>query len=1171
MWFGDIDIPAELVQAAQAGQLVLFIGAGASMSAPASLPSFASLVDSIVTRTRTTIDPRDAGQFDRILGKIHDTGVKVHNLVAEAIGLPGSAPNRLHKAVIAVANSNPPLRIVTTNYDLHLTAAAGDAGLAPEVFRGPALPTGDDFQGIVHLHGALDREPRSLIVTDRDFGRAYLRDAWATRFAERMFARYTVAFIGYSHGDVVLSYLARALVSAGGRYIFTHEPEKSEWKSLGIIPIAYPLTAGTHDALPDGLERWAKLSSMGYLDHHRRITELVSERPPSIPEDISYLEDCFESPQYLRYFTDGAHGHEWLWWAAERPQFSHIFAPDHGGGSNLTIADTIARWVIDDYILNPDESATALILMRDRAWSDRTLSMITQGLFAHGGGISEWLAPWLLLVLQRTPTGPSDLLDMILIHESWCDRVGPSLLLLFEHRTRPRLVSRPSFTDKNEVLFDVDLAGGQDWLRQAWTQILKPALSQNASALLDLTVSQIQSAYRIYKAATPGRSWDVFSFRRAAIEDHQRDHLGDSLDVLIDAARDCIEHLLTSDVHMVSHRLDEWFKAPESILRRLAIHGLRVRTDLDPEEKIQRISETTVLYDLETQHEVFKLLADVTPQVGEGVVSLLLEHVMQGPPDSGLDDRSTAYRRYNLLVWLNRHVSGSNPIADAFDSVQRDHPDFGPREQPDLHVTTTSGFVEDAEPFTAEELHSRFADDPAGTLEAIREFREEEDAFHWTGPTWRGALQTTRSWIRLYPFDGLGASRHLKDDEGQLRAAFIDGWSESELSLPQVKEVVSVLASWDADQVRHPIARMLASGGVGTKVTAWHRYPEARSLAMSLWPDSFSDGALSASVNDPYLEALNHPAGNLAQFWLHAIAHDWKRDVDSWKGIPADLRVQLDRMVNATDRNGLLARVILAEDLRFLHAADAPWAESRLLPLFDWSANSEEADALWNAFLSYGQFDDRLLAAGLLQGYLKTCAHTQRLGKQATSRLAFHLASVALQSSIDPNSWILDFVAMAPPELRAEWASNVGRLLRDFSADESNMQWDRWIREYWTGRAASVPIPFTPGESAEMAKWVMGLRQQLPQVVRLARESSATPANLRQLLRVVAEEDFTDDATHWAEFLTDCLARVDHSSFAIDHYLPGIVESLRLAAPDLDLKPLINEALRLGCRSAGSW
>ncbi len=46
--------------------------------------------------------------------------------------------------------------------------------------------------------GRSAEEARHLIVTDKDFGRASLRNAWAAQFLERTFASFTVLFVGRS-------------------------------------------------------------------------------------------------------------------------------------------------------------------------------------------------------------------------------------------------------------------------------------------------------------------------------------------------------------------------------------------------------------------------------------------------------------------------------------------------------------------------------------------------------------------------------------------------------------------------------------------------------------------------------------------------------------------------------------------------------------------------------------------------------------------------------------------------------------------------------------------------------------------------------------------------------------------------------------------------------------
>ena len=105
-------------------------------------------------------------------------------------------------------------RIVTTNFDL-LFEQASEAVFddKPEVFRAPALPLGHQFRGIIHVHGAVSR-PNEMVLTDLDFARAYLTEGWARRFLIELFRNFTVLFVGYSHDDTILSYLARALPGA---------------------------------------------------------------------------------------------------------------------------------------------------------------------------------------------------------------------------------------------------------------------------------------------------------------------------------------------------------------------------------------------------------------------------------------------------------------------------------------------------------------------------------------------------------------------------------------------------------------------------------------------------------------------------------------------------------------------------------------------------------------------------------------------------------------------------------------------------------------------------------------------------------------------------------------------------------------------------------------------
>ena len=305
VWIGDVDIPEELVAAARAGTLVLFVGAGASRDAPANLPDFRLLTQQIATEAAIDIEPGELDKPDELLGRIADLGVDVHLRVRSLIDAPGSWPNLLHGAIVDLAKAMPTPRIVTTNYDSHLTTVICGAPLAWDEYMAPALPMGNEFSGVVYLHGSLRQPPKRLIVTDADFGRAYIRDAWAARFLERMFGKYTVLFIGYSHGDVVMRYLARSLgPQSDRRYVLTHDPDASDWRRLDLKPVGYKLRASRHSALPEAIGRWAALLAMGQLDHRNRIAQLVAAPPSEIPEEQSYLQSVLDDERLVRHFTD---------------------------------------------------------------------------------------------------------------------------------------------------------------------------------------------------------------------------------------------------------------------------------------------------------------------------------------------------------------------------------------------------------------------------------------------------------------------------------------------------------------------------------------------------------------------------------------------------------------------------------------------------------------------------------------------------------------------------------------------------------------------------------------------------------------------------------------------------------------------------------------------------
>lgn len=498
MWIREVDFPEVLIGAHRAEKLVIFVGAGASRDAPSGLPDFRTLTADIAAEAQAEVTADELEKPDVLLGRLDDQGVDVRLRVAARIGVPLSRPNRLHRTIVDLAAARPPIRLVTTNYDLHLSSVLEDVDIEVNEYIGPALPMGDDFRGLVYLHGNLRQEARHLVVRDRDFGRAYLRDAWATRFLERMFATFAVLFIGYSHSDVVMQYLARALGPGAPRYVLTSDPSAANWRRLGILPIGYEVVDGSHVALVDAVEGWASWMSMGLLEHRQRVSELVSAPPSQVPEEASYLEMLIGDGEKVGLFAELARGEEWLLWASARPEFRQIFDPT---GALRDTSQALSYWFAEHFVMVEELTGAALKVVRDAGGRLGPLvwSAIGHQLHRFDGPRPEWLETWVVSLIQSDSDNREPWLDYALVASRWPEHRATALLL-FDHLTEPLATHEQSFGLGGDARFDVRLRGDNGWLRKAWQDLFLPNVAQAAPEVSAIVERHLRRAHQLLVA-----------------------------------------------------------------------------------------------------------------------------------------------------------------------------------------------------------------------------------------------------------------------------------------------------------------------------------------------------------------------------------------------------------------------------------------------------------------------------------------------------------------------------------------------------------------------------------------------------------------------------------------------------------------------------------------------
>ena len=327
-----------------------------------------------------------------------------------------------------------------------------------------------------------------------------------------------------------------------------------------------------------------------------------------------------------------------------------------------------------------------------------------------------------------------------------------------------------------------------------------------------------------------------------------------------------------------------------------------------------------------------------------------------------------------------------------------------------------------------------------------------------------------------------------------------------------------------------------------------------------------------------YTQARTHPAGKLALYWVNAVAADWKEaGDDNWQGLSNEMRATLNALLAGDDHRTAMAEAILASQLGFFSAADREWCLEKILPLFNWDT-PDQAGRAWDGFLAVGVANPHLLEDGLLDRYIETASeHMGDLQKEAKDRLFQHLAAIALRSSVYPLTWIEEFTAkIGDKTVREKWVRAITGHLPSLPEGAVELQWERWMREYWQRRIRGIPRMLTKPEASAMASWVLELEAptSIAEGVELALSS---PAQLREntdLLYDLAEGKFEKAPSAYGKLVAHLLKGTKlskGSGFWECPHLDKIVQQLRAFAQEDSIEEIKTHALILGCREASEW
>ena len=275
------DIPDDLILAVNEGRATFLCGAGVSRRV--DLPSFKCLTENVFKRLgESPVDEAaeriamDGEQYDRALRSLEKRtrppGMPslVRDTVADLLAAP-SVPLPDHIALLQLSrDSEGRPRLLTTNFDTLFERAAVEGGFPKTPSHaGVSIPKagGERDHGILHLHGrisddALGLERTDLVLTSADFGDAYLRSGWASRYIEDRMRLGLLVLVGYAAEDAAMRLLLETLDADRDRFkdlnhIYAIEKKTldsaSLWKAKGIKPIEF----SDHDDIYANLSEWA--------------------------------------------------------------------------------------------------------------------------------------------------------------------------------------------------------------------------------------------------------------------------------------------------------------------------------------------------------------------------------------------------------------------------------------------------------------------------------------------------------------------------------------------------------------------------------------------------------------------------------------------------------------------------------------------------------------------------------------------------------------------------------------------------------------------------------------------------------------------------------------------------------------------------------------------------
>ena len=1131
MKLSDIDYPIEFLAALRNGDLVVFAGAGVSKGSPACLPDFQELAEEIARGTGRCVNT----PLDRFLGDLDREGVRIHVKAAACLRSKRARPTSLHRNLLRLLLASGKPRVVTTNFDELFEEVAilnrEELGRLA-LYQAPALPRGKDFVGLAHVHGALDR-PEDMVLTDRDFARAYLTEGWARDFLSDLFENHPVLFVGYSHSETLMDYLARALPPQETKLRWVlygdKQPNNERWNDLGVQVIPFPQnTADDFSALDEGIAVLAEYAKRGWKEWKCVIASLVQDPPQEHDaESLDQLADIMSQDEGVRLFTEANPSVEWITWLDEKGFLAKCFEVDQFMEPNFLLR----RWLSLFMYSHPRELGSLLerykmrlhpafwrVLMRnlspdnDCNWNSRAFMR------------------WISILIDTWPANIKDTegisLDSVMaccvehqLFACWLrifDRMMDQHLRLEADIEWPNECERPHIQSDEQKWQSRSLLEYK--FRKWYSKGLRPGWPEVAEPVFRCGVRHLENLHLVWQAWQRPVQSNQDAYRtdgiRAAIEPHDRDQKQSRytglVNLLIDIVRDALECLAVHSPKAIPQLCTALAQSDSPLLQRLAIHGINATKVLDADGKIQWLQQHGVPHDRNSHHEQYTLVSQAYIDASPAVRAQFLQVLCSQPKDSDSWLTESYWpRRFGLwLFGLQEEASDCSVLQSKLEQLLQTNPDINPALEPEFYDgLPMQEALYPEPPVTAEELLAKPA---AHGLPMLLAFGSDPH-FRGDRSTLGGSVTDA---VRMSPAWGWDLADSLVSEPkgvSYLWQSLLIAWFKIDMdhddygkALEYIEQIQSVKELPDETcnlEITWLLDKLAGQAYIHSDFLSL--LPKAHRLAEQLW-ECLDRTELIARV--PYWnlkppdlgdkEATwiglsgNHPAGMLCHFWIQGLGASYQHTATTDAAWADGYKQQLEHVLADSSWFRHLGGLVLTSRFEELLRWESEWALEYVLPLLR-TCDSGMFRASWVGYLS-----DEIEPPSAIPQLSACLFHAlPRIRKELNQNqqyqfIRYYLEMFHLFPEEAKEKWIPNIFRLDDEELRHFFARAITGALRTWNLQHRQQAWSCWLKRYWRERVLyNVPAPeFDIIEVQYSLLWLQFLPFAFPDAVDLAVE-----------------------------------------------------------------------------------